>query len=104
MKNLIVILSNIFKFTLLFMLLFMFGYSQQDVSIESKSIINAYFDIWNTGNFDALDTITNPQFELRMLPYFDVIKGHDSFKNVIRKTRTSYPLRSILQAERLAYL
>lgn len=91
MKNLIVILSNIFKFTLLFMLLFMIGYSQQDVSIESKSIINAYFDIWNTGNFDALDTITNPQFELRMLPYFDVIKGNDSFKNVIRKTRTSYP-------------
>jgi len=67
------------------------GCSQPDPSSELKPLIDAYVDAWNTGNFTSLHNVVSPDFELRMSPRFNPIKGIDSLKLTIAAWRTPYP-------------
>jgi steroid delta-isomerase-like uncharacterized protein len=54
-------------------------------------MIDAYIEIWNTGDLEALDAIVDPQFEYRMTPSFKATTGIDSLKQLVTYYRTAYP-------------
>ncbi len=65
--------------------------TNQSPSVKFEPLIEKYVNIWNTGNFDEVEAILHPEFELRVTPKFKVEKGIQSFKNSILKWRKSYP-------------
>ena len=65
--------------------------TNQSPTVKYKSLIEKYVNMWNTGNFDEIETILHPEFELRMTPKFKAEKGIESFKNSISKWREAYP-------------
>jgi steroid delta-isomerase-like uncharacterized protein len=67
------------------------GCSPPDPSTELKPLIDAYINAWNTGDFTSLHNVVSPDFELRMSPRFNPIKGIDSLKLTIAAWRTPYP-------------
>ena len=56
-----------------------------------EPLINAYVNVWNTGNVNALDTLAAKNFELRIDPTFTPILGIDSLKKSITITRRMFP-------------
>ncbi|MBN2411125.1 ester cyclase [candidate division KSB1 bacterium] len=58
---------------------------------KMKPLIEEYVKVWNTGNVESLNELTDPQFKLCMPPDYVVISGRDSLKSVIRDTRKSFP-------------
>lgn len=91
MKYLIHVLTNILKIFPLMVLLIAIGCKQPDTSKPPKPIIDAYVEVWNTGDLGALDAITDPQFELRISPKLTAIIGRDALKKAITDTRTAFP-------------
>jgi len=84
-------LANKLKVVALLALTVMMGCSPPDNSKELQPLIEAYVEAWNTGNFDNLDRIADPDFELRMTPKFEPTKSLDSLKWAITYWRTAYP-------------
>jgi len=62
-----------------------------DPSERLKPLVEGYVHAWNTGDFDGLAEIVSTEFELRMSPRFDPIRGLDSLRNSITYWRTAYP-------------
>ena len=50
-----------------------------------------YLGYWNTGDFQGIEEILHPDFELRMTPEFEPERGIDTFKKIVTKWRTAYP-------------
>ncbi|MEJ2049704.1 MAG: ester cyclase [Calditrichota bacterium] len=79
-------------FTILFTLLVsQFNCTTEKSSAEYQPLIDAYLSFWNTGNFDGIDQVLPPDFELRMTPKFEPEKGIETFKQELIKLRTAYP-------------
>jgi len=60
-------------------------------STTFKPIIDKYVNFWNSGDFDEIEAILHPDFELRMTPKFEAEKGIQTFKESISKYRETYP-------------
>jgi predicted ester cyclase len=79
-------------FTILFTLLVsQFNCTTEKNSAEYQPLIDAYLSFWNTGNFDGIDQVLPPDFELHMTPKFEPEKGIETFKQEVIKWRTAYP-------------
>ena len=65
--------------------------AQRDPSELLKPLVDRYIHAWNTGDFKGLEQVVSTQFELRMSPTFDPIRGLDSLKHNITYWRTAYP-------------
>ncbi len=83
------------KFTSLLLLvsilMIMNNCQRQDPSAEFKPLIDKYVGYWNTGNFEGIEDVLDPDFELRMTPKFEPELGIDTFKTSILKLREAYP-------------
>jgi steroid delta-isomerase-like uncharacterized protein len=80
------------SFAILFILLvFQFNCTTEKSSAEFQPLIDAYLSFWNTGNFDGIDQVLPPDFELRMTPKFEPEKGIETFKQEVIKLRRAYP-------------
>ncbi len=58
---------------------------------ESNHILDTYVRAWNTGDFKGLEDAVSGQFELRMSPLFEPVRGLDSLKYSITSLRAAYP-------------
>jgi len=67
------------------------GCDQYDGSVKLKPLADGYLAAWNTGNFEELDKIVNNDFELRMSPGYEPLRGIDSLKTSIANLRRAYP-------------
>ena len=76
---------------LLELLVSQFNCTTEKSSAEYQPLIDAYLSFWNTGNFDGIDQVLPPDFELRMTPKFEPEKGIETFKKEVIKLRTAYP-------------
>src|SRR4030067_1396383 len=86
-------INNYFTYYLYF-IVSVFFISSCQVQEQKKNIepvIDAYVNVWNTGNINDLDTIAVSNFELRMDPTFEPIIGLDSLKKEITDTRKTFP-------------
>ena len=73
------------------LLIFLTNCTTEKSSTQYQPLIDAYISFWNTGNFDGIDQVLLPDFELRMTPKFEPEKGIESFKQDVIKWRTAYP-------------
>ena len=64
-----------------------------------KQLIGKYVKYWNTGNFEGIEDILHPEFELRMTPTYEAELGIEAFKDGIIKWRTAYPDFNIVENE-----
>jgi len=89
MKRLIIFSLRI---TFLFLIV-LFSTSCQKTNYEQQinPLLNKYLEAWNTGNFEELDAITSPEFELRMNPEFKPKTGQKLLKEEITNTRNAFP-------------
>ena len=60
-------------------------------STTFNPIIEKYVELWNTGNFDEIEMILHPDFELRMTPKYKAESGIQTFKENVLKWREAYP-------------
>ncbi|MCF6171125.1 MAG: ester cyclase [Bacteroidales bacterium] len=67
------------------------GCTQRDPSEELRPLLEKYVGYWNTGNFQGIEEVLHPDFELRMTPEYTPEKGIGSFQESITKWRTAYP-------------
>lgn len=81
---------NLIPFLLIAILIFA-GCERKNPAVELVPAIAKYVDFWNTGNFDGIEEILHPDFELRMTPTFEPEKGIEAFKESITNIRTAYP-------------
>ncbi len=73
------------------LLVFLFNCNTEKSSAQYQPLVDAYLSFWNTGNFDGIDQVLLPDFELRMTPKFEPEKGIETFKQDVVKWRTAYP-------------
>ncbi len=62
----------------------------REATAKLKPVVEAYVQVWNTGNLSALDGICVPQV-VRHDRTTDVSRGLDSLKGVIASIRGMYP-------------
>jgi hypothetical protein len=67
------------------------GCGQPDPSERLKPLLDTYVRAWNTGEFKGLEDAVSSQFELRMSPLFEPVRGLDSLKYSITSLRAAYP-------------
>jgi predicted ester cyclase len=86
------LLATVAVCSLVFSALLLFaGCAQPDPSERIKPQLDTYLRAWNTGDFKGLEEAVSSQFELRMSPRFEPVRGLDSLKYSITSLRTSYP-------------
>ena len=86
-------INNYFTYflTLIVSVFFISSCQVQEQKKNIEPVIDAYVNVWNTGNINDLDTIAVSNFELRMDPTFEPIIGLDSLKKEITDTRKTFP-------------
>jgi hypothetical protein len=62
-----------------------------DYKQQINPLLDKYLDAWNSGNFEELNAITSPEFELRMNPDFKPKTGQKLLKEEIANTRNAFP-------------
>jgi steroid delta-isomerase-like uncharacterized protein len=62
----------------------------REATAKLKPVVDAYTQVWNTGNLNALDAICVPQV-VRYDRTTDVYRGLDSLKRFIARIRETYP-------------
>jgi len=67
------------------------GCTKPHPSTKLNPILEKYIDYWNTGEFQGIEEILHPDFELRMTPKYEAEKGIETFKETVIKWRTAYP-------------
>lgn len=80
-----------FRIFLMLSVIFLIGCTQTDHSKKLSPILEKYIEYWNTGEFQNIEEILHPDFELRMTPEFKPERGIENFKNSVLKWRTAYP-------------
>ena len=75
---------------LLILLLITSCTEQQRVNNKEK-LLDQYVAVWNGDSLYKLDKITNPGFQLRMVPDFESRTGIENLKKEIIQTRTYFP-------------
>ncbi|MGB5530330.1 MAG: ester cyclase [Ignavibacteriaceae bacterium] len=99
MKRLVFLLMS--SMFLLFILQVSISCQKQDYSTSINPLLNKYMAVWNNGNLDDLDAITNDKFELRMTPDFEPKIGRDLLKDEIANTRKGFPDFNIKEDKKL---
>ncbi len=79
-----------YKSILIFSILIL-GCTMQNNHNAHKQLISKYVEYWNTGDFDGIEEILHPEFELISTPTYEAEKGIEIFKENIIKWRTAYP-------------
>ncbi len=85
------LLCKYFIIMLLSMLFLSIACKRQASFEKMKPLVEEYVKVWNTGDVESLNELTDPRFKLCMPPDYVVVSGRDSLKSVIRDTRKSYP-------------
>jgi steroid delta-isomerase-like uncharacterized protein len=96
-------MKNIIKtgFILLVVIIVIAGCQQQmDHSKKLKPLADKFLKVWNNGNYDALDTIVDPNF-VRESNSQALVEGMDGLKEVMQGLRTGYPDLKISFAEEI---
>jgi predicted ester cyclase len=77
---------------IIFVIIFIAGCQQPkpDPSVELKPILDKGIAIWNTGNFDEVEAIWDPNV-VRTESDLPDVKGIEGLKNVVTAFRTAYP-------------
>lgn len=58
---------------------------------ENRALVSRIWDeVWNQGNFDAVDQIFSPNY-LGHLPATSGVRGPEEFKQLVRSYRTAFP-------------
>jgi steroid delta-isomerase-like uncharacterized protein len=86
---------------LMIAIVFLAGCQQQppDPSQTLKPIADKYVEVWNTGNFDELDSIFDQNF-VRRANLLPDVNGIDGLKKLMSGFRTAYPdLKIVLTDE-----
>lgn len=61
-------------------------------SVEyQKMLVDTYVKYWNTGDFNGIEDILHPEFELLTTPKYNANIGIEKFKETVTKWRTAYP-------------
>ncbi len=76
---------------LLALVVFHSGCNKKDPAAELSPKIDKLLAYWNTGNFEGIEDVLHPEFEMRMSPNYEPEKGIEAFKESVSKTRESYP-------------
>ncbi len=76
---------------MIWLVFLLIGCQQQDATIQMRSQVDKLVVFWNTGNFDGIEDVLSPDFEMRLSPDFAAKKGIDAFKQSVFRTRQSYP-------------
>jgi len=71
--------------------LFLSGCANLDPSEKLRPLLDKYVGYWNTGDFQGIEEVLHPNFEIRMTPEFEPERGIETFKETIIKLRTAYP-------------
>lgn len=82
------IVKNLFIFFTIFVLV---GCCTKDSTNELSPQIDKLLSYWNTGNFEGIENVLHPEFEMRMSPKYESEKGIEAFKESVSKTREAYP-------------
>ena len=86
---------------LIFAILVIAGCQQQmDHSEELKPLADKFLEVWNNGNYNALNTIIDPNF-VRVSNSQPDVEGLDGLKEVMQGLRTGYPDLKITFAEEI---
>ena len=64
-------------------------------------ILEKYISYWNTGEFQGIEAVLHPDFELRMTPQYEPEKGVETFKATVIKWRAAYPDFHLVVNERV---
>jgi predicted ester cyclase len=67
------------------------GCAQPDPAVRLEPVIDAFVEVWNTGDYEVLDRICDPNFELHVTPGYEVAVGLDSLKAEMNRNRTMFP-------------
>lgn len=65
--------------------------NKKDSAAVLSPKIDKLLDYWNTGNYEGIEDVLHPEFEMRMSPKYEPEKGIAAFKESVSKTRESYP-------------
>ena len=68
-----------------------FGCAKQSNIDYQKQLVDKYVQYWNTGDFDGIEEVLHPDFELKTTPKYNSASGIEKFKETITKWRTAYP-------------
>ena len=68
-------------------------------SVKLNPLLEKYVGYWNTGEFQGIEEVLHPDFELRMTPKYEPEKGIDTFKETVLKWRAAYPDFSLVVNE-----
>ncbi|MEE9450427.1 MAG: ester cyclase [Ignavibacteriaceae bacterium] len=83
--------NKYFVLSLLSLLAFIIGCTQYDPGKDLQPLVDKYVGYWNTGEFDGIENVLHPEFELRMTPKYEPEKGIELFKENVTNWRKAYP-------------
>ena len=86
------------SFILLFVIIIAGCQQQIDYSKELKPLADKFLEVWNNGEYEALDAIVDPGF-VRESNSQPVVEGLDGLKEVMQGLRTGYPDLKIIFIE-----
>ena len=62
------------------------------MSVErNKAIVRRLFEVWNTGNLDAIDEFYAADYVADYRPYAPLRQGHDAIKDMIQRAHVAFP-------------
>lgn len=67
------------------------GCTKPDPSVTYGPLLQAYVQVWNTGNFDQFARICDPDFTIYMTPDYEPVAGLEAVKKNAADTRTTFP-------------
>jgi len=69
----------------------MFSCAKQSNIDYQKQLVDKYVKYWNTGDFEGIEEVLHPDFELMTTPKYNAVIGIEKFKETITKWRIAYP-------------
>lgn len=62
------------------------------MSIErNKAVVPRLFDVWNTGNLDAIEELYAADFVADYRPYSALRHGHEAIRGMVRRAHVAFP-------------
>lgn len=62
------------------------------MSVEgNKGIVRRLFEVWNTGNVDAIEELYAADYIADYRPYAPVMHGHDAIRGMVRRAHVAFP-------------
>ena len=62
------------------------------MSVErNKGIVRRLFEVWNTGNVDAVEELYAADFIADYRPYAPLRHGHDGIRSMVRRAHVAFP-------------